>query len=59
MIRIDMHPTKETRPTCHMPPTLSLRMVPGHTYLTRSTVMDRATALEKKASRHNPVTEPH
>jgi hypothetical protein len=27
-------PTGETRPTCHMHPTLSLRMITDHTYLT-------------------------
>jgi hypothetical protein len=36
-IRIDVHHVGETRPTCHTHPTLSPRMVPGHTYLTWST----------------------
>jgi hypothetical protein len=36
VIRIDVHPAGENRPTCHMHPTLSLRMVPDHTYLTWS-----------------------
>jgi hypothetical protein len=35
-IRIDVHHTGETRLTHHTHPTLSLRMVPDHTYLTQS-----------------------
>jgi hypothetical protein len=33
MIQIDVHLAGETRPTCHMHPTLGPRMVPDHTYL--------------------------
>jgi hypothetical protein len=36
VIRIDVHHTGETRLTHHTHPTLSLRMVPDHTYLTQS-----------------------
>jgi hypothetical protein len=36
VIWIDVHPAGETWPTCHTHPTLSLCMVPDHTYLTRS-----------------------
>jgi hypothetical protein len=36
-IRIDVHHAGETRQTHHTHPTLSLRMVPDHTYLTQST----------------------
>jgi hypothetical protein len=35
-IRIDVHPIGETQPTHHTHPTLSLSMVPNHTYLTWS-----------------------
>jgi hypothetical protein len=35
-IRINVHPAGEARPTCHAHLTLSLCMVPNHTYLTRS-----------------------
>jgi hypothetical protein len=35
-IRIDVHPTGKTRPTRHIHPTLSPRMVSDHTYLTWS-----------------------
>jgi hypothetical protein len=37
VIRIDVHPVGDTQPTRHTHPTLSVRMVPDHTYLTRST----------------------
>jgi hypothetical protein len=36
-IWINVHSTGETRPTRHMPSMLHQRMVPDHTYLTRST----------------------
>jgi hypothetical protein len=36
-IQINVHPAGKTRPTHHMPSTLSTRMVKDHTYLTRST----------------------
>jgi hypothetical protein len=36
VIRIDVHPARETRPTHHAHPTLSPHMVLDHTYLTRS-----------------------
>jgi hypothetical protein len=34
--RIDVHPAGEKRPICQTHPTLSPRVVPDHTYLTRS-----------------------
>jgi hypothetical protein len=37
MIRNDVHPAGETRPTRHTHPTFSPRMVPDHTYITWST----------------------
>jgi hypothetical protein len=37
VIQIDVHPIGETQPTRHAHPTLGPRMVPDHTYLTRST----------------------
>jgi hypothetical protein len=36
MIWIDVHPTGEIQPIYHMHPTLSLRMVLDHMFLTRS-----------------------
>jgi hypothetical protein len=64
VIQIDVHHVGETRPTRHTHPTLSPRMVPDHTYHTRSmhtnlfakssTEMDRDIAPKKNSSWHNP-----
>jgi hypothetical protein len=64
VIRIDVHPTRETRPTRHAHPTLSPCMALDYTFLTRSTysnfsrVTDRfgriLLLLRKKNSRLHP-----
>jgi hypothetical protein len=58
VIRIDVHPAGETRPTCHTHPTLSPHMVPDHTYLTRSTCSNISRSRQQSWAgsllRHNP-----
>jgi hypothetical protein len=63
VIRIDVHPAGETRPTRHTHPTLSPLMVPDHTYCPRSIHSNLSCShqqswaghyYEKKGSWHNP-----
>jgi hypothetical protein len=51
-IRIDEHPTGETRPTHDMHPTLSPSMVPDHMYLTQLTHSNLSPIIDRVEQSH-------